>query len=424
MGGELKYFFAILCLITLVACSDQVVLNDRAGWLFYKNDRVPDIEKNDFCKENPDYFSCFNYCIEFPDSIECKSFCIQNPTDLNCQSVIDCKQSPEEPACRIYCEANPQDSQCENVAALGRGYVGDAFHQVEALNKVDMIWIIDNSGSMEDEQNALAVNFEKFINKFIQDGTDFRIGITTTDTSGVYAVNRDDGKFLGQTPVINSHMSNLEVINGFMKNIKVGTDGSPYERGLEATLMALEKDRDPSSNNYNFLREDAFLAIIIVSDENDISPASTQHYIDSIVAFKEDKSKIAIYSIVDTKTSSVFDPFSLPIDLNLFGMNNPGGGRYIAASEITGGFSKDIHDDFSESLLEIGRVIRELIHSYSIDNTPLISTMKLRVNNTFIPYDHDNGWLYDMNTNSIIFRGTFIPPSNAIVEISYEHLLL
>ena len=43
--------------------------------------------------------------------------------------------------------------------------------------------LIDNSGSMRDEQRALGDNFEAFINEFVKKDIDFKMAITTTDTT-------------------------------------------------------------------------------------------------------------------------------------------------------------------------------------------------------------------------------------------------
>ena len=50
---------------------------------------------------------------------------------------------------------------------------------------VDMLFVIDNSGSMQQEQKALADNFSTFIDNFLEKNIDFKIGIITTDGEAV-----------------------------------------------------------------------------------------------------------------------------------------------------------------------------------------------------------------------------------------------
>ncbi len=62
--------------------------------------------------------------------------------------------------------------------------VTENFQQsAEETKKLDIMWIIDNSGSMSDEQSDLGSNFDSFITQFINMDVDFKMGITTTDTS-------------------------------------------------------------------------------------------------------------------------------------------------------------------------------------------------------------------------------------------------
>jgi hypothetical protein len=46
---------------------------------------------------------------------------------------------------------------------------------------VDILWTIDNSCSMSDEQLALTDNFPKFMDYFLGSGLDYHIGVTSTD---------------------------------------------------------------------------------------------------------------------------------------------------------------------------------------------------------------------------------------------------
>ncbi len=58
----------------------------------------------------------------------------------------------------------------------------DMFHQIHGNEaKIDILWVIDNSLSMADEQEALRENFNSFITNFIKKGYDYRIAVITTD---------------------------------------------------------------------------------------------------------------------------------------------------------------------------------------------------------------------------------------------------
>lgn len=52
---------------------------------------------------------------------------------------------------------------------------------IDGSEKVDILWVVDNSGSMCQEQKVLRDNFAKFIDELNQTNLDFHIGLTTTD---------------------------------------------------------------------------------------------------------------------------------------------------------------------------------------------------------------------------------------------------
>lgn len=54
--------------------------------------------------------------------------------------------------------------------------------------KMDILWVIDNSGSMCEEQAALRQNFSRFANQLVAEGVDFNLGITTTHMKENYSI--------------------------------------------------------------------------------------------------------------------------------------------------------------------------------------------------------------------------------------------
>ncbi len=59
----------------------------------------------------------------------------------------------------------------------------DTYTQL-SVRKVDILWVVDSSGSMEPKQQRLAANFQGFINQLVAANPpiDFHIAVTTTDT--------------------------------------------------------------------------------------------------------------------------------------------------------------------------------------------------------------------------------------------------
>lgn len=200
----------------------------------------------------------------------------------------------------------------------------------------DILFVVDNSGSMADEQQNLAENFTFFINQIAGSG-DYQIAIVTTDqstestpnepdpgeyggyvdyvfdsgdyrvlrrdlsdlSSGCSAVGIEHGCFRGPTPgrrVIRSGTDTEQQVADFIANVDVGSCGSGVEQGLKSMVSALDKTR-PGGCNEGFLREDANLVIIFVSDEEDTDNTPIAQYVQDVSRFK-DPSKIRVAAIV------------------------------------------------------------------------------------------------------------------------------
>ena len=188
---------------------------------------------------------------------------------------------------------------------------------------VDILFVIDNSGSMADEQARLARNFTSFVSALDTMDVEYRIGLTTTDVSrtacegtspedgdlvlrscldavadGAFANDTTDAAAActaqcnlgqGQLAIQPSLAADgqrlarpwLESIGG-QQNLPAGTtmaqalacfgpqgiDGCGYESPLEAMRLALTKARSDESQ---FLRDQALLAVVFVTDEADCS---------------------------------------------------------------------------------------------------------------------------------------------------------
>ena len=110
----------------------------------------------------------------------------------------------------------------------------DSYAQLGA-SRVDVLWVVDNSGSMEPRQQQLADNFASFMTEFTRNAIQYRIAVTTTD------IFKDAGEFKGSPKVLRNNTPS--VIEAFKNNIRVGINGSPFEAGMEAARLALEKQR-------------------------------------------------------------------------------------------------------------------------------------------------------------------------------------
>lgn len=164
-------------------------------------------------------------------------------------------------------------------------------YQLEPFKRqpIDVLFVIDDSCSMENDQAALASNFEAFFGSFRANQVDFRIAAVTTDMED----EDRSGRFVGpvltdKTPAVDAAFSLL---------VNVGSEGSAQERALAAARAALSEPL-LSTTNRNFLRPNADLALIILGDEDDQSPFPLSEFETFLRGLKSGDARLSVTSIV------------------------------------------------------------------------------------------------------------------------------
>lgn len=280
-----------------------------------------------------------------------------------------------------------------------------------AAPPVDVLWIVDNSGSMQQEQTKLGNNFNSFIQYFTALQLDFQMAVTTSDVE----VN-SKGEFVG--PILNSATPNLN--QAFLNQVNVGTSGSGQERGLEAARLALSEP-NISGPNAGFLRPNAILAIIVVTDEEDgdewpggVPPV--QEYINFFTALKGGDLNTINFSgiygaVVETGVAA---PCTSP------DADAEAGVRYEAVIEALNGVKASIcAPDFGPVLDNLGSVIAGLATAFPLDYTPVVESITVKVDGVTIPMDPLNGWTWNATLGGIVFAPSAVPDECAVIEISY-----
>lgn len=154
---------------------------------------------------------------------------------------------------------------------------------------VDVLFVIDNSGSMADQQQSLIASFDGFV-KGLQErlagAKSYHIGVVSTDdyggnpgcgligdlitqTSGPYSSNATCTPFAGGGRFLTDGEANLAA--KFSCVAKIGTGGNDDERPARALMNALDPARNaPGACNAGFSRKDSLLVIVIITDEDDV----------------------------------------------------------------------------------------------------------------------------------------------------------
>ena len=135
----------------------------------------------------------------------------------------------------------------------------------------DILFVIDDSWSMSEEQSTLRDGLSAFIQTLATSpvANDFQIGVTTTSVVDFGAT--DDGTSGGVlVPPRIMTASDPDLVTKFQAAVLVGTSGASREQPFTAARRALEKSV-PGGANEGFLRPGAKLAVIFLSDEDDCS---------------------------------------------------------------------------------------------------------------------------------------------------------
>ncbi|MFT4977158.1 MAG: hypothetical protein ACI8S6_003063, partial [Myxococcota bacterium] len=158
---------------------------------------------------------------------------------------------------------------CNNDYDIHREVNVDSFVQPAREGGVDILWVVDDSASMYEEQAQLEAHADSFISYLSAVPVDFRLGVTSTDLSV-----EEPGVLVG--PQLSPETPELAA--AFAGQIRHDDDGSRDEMGFEAAALA----SDPEGINADFSRAGADLEVIFFSDEDDSSGLDALSLLESL----------------------------------------------------------------------------------------------------------------------------------------------
>jgi hypothetical protein len=190
--------------------------------------------------------------------------------------------------------------------------------------KVDLLFMVDNSNSMQEEQTVLAEQIVVLTQELIHPSgegpdappavQDLHIGIITSDMgthgysimtcnnpmNGDNGVLQNIGRLPGCQPTYSARdcsraecpwlehsadapddgtdPSNPPIWDDFGCIATLGTGGCGFEQQLEASLVAVTTQAEPGRPNEGFIRPDSLIAIIYVTDEDDCSTGNGEMF--------------------------------------------------------------------------------------------------------------------------------------------------
>ena len=267
----------------------------------------------------------------------------------------------------------------------------DSFEQPFSVDGVDIVWLIDRSGSMNRFDQAVIDGIGQMMNALPAAG--WRLGITTTDHTNSSSVSH--------FPLVpGDTVADAELIYNNLNNF------AHREAGFDALHGYLINN----AYNQSWLRDDAALLVVFVSDEDEQSNVQFTQYHAGLQEF------IQWY---DNRRESVFmaSIVNVPILESVcdgWYSSNDVGDRYIDATNAFNGVVVDIcEEDWSPGVAAASSQV-EPHEEWPLSYTPIEDT--LIVFEDTVPM-LDTDWVYNAATNSVEFL--VVPYEGALVEIGY-----
>lgn len=332
--------------------------------------------------------------------------------------------------------------------------------------EVDILFVIDDSGSMRAHQATLAKNIDRFVDAFAKSSiVDFHIGVLSVYDSrryGHYDIDRNEVTAKGEVPfkdrngnpqfdpvghlrplkapenraeLLQSQASGNYLTKGpgfvdiLKESLKIGVreyqartnetkdaSGPEYEESFTPVLAAL---RDPVANGWNkgFLREKAHLVVVFVTDANDASAVTASQLHRFLMATKKGRDNFSVFGVVN------------PVKQTLKCARDPSGqpGKIEDLVNMANGRILNMCSDYAAELAEIGKIVRDrTLREIQVPipggRLPVVDSIQVTYGSTIIPNHQTNGWTYDGDTKSVIIRGAaeWTAEPGAKINVTFE----
>lgn len=279
-------------------------------------------------------------------------------------------------------------------------WIVDAYTQDGTVD-VDILFVIDNSGSMGSNQTNIKNNFDTFMNAFTAAGVSYQVALITTDSAD----------FVGDI-ITNTTVDPVVEFNNQIDSI--GTRGSAHEKGLwyayESTTTG---DASPGSLT-GFQRADARLVVVYVSDEPDFSDyyygsggsttMTPSDYSASLLSLKSSSSLVVAHAIAG----------DYPSGCSTNGSAQFGEGYYEVVNDLSGTFMSICASDWSVTMDTLARESLAQL-AFALSDKPIEDTIEVKVDGSV-----SSDWNYEASSNTVIF--TVSPSDGSAIEINYAIL--
>jgi len=263
--------------------------------------------------------------------------------------------------------------------------------------RVDVLLVVDGTGSMAEEQAGFAGAAQRFLDRLEALGVDYQVGVTTMDPA-------DGGALQGRPWIITPAAEDPAA--ALADALRVGTDSTGPSAGLDVAALALE---DAGGTNLGFLRSDAALHLVFVSDADDESAEVLGA--DPVAALEARLAARAELTGREVVASAVVGDAP-------DGCTGPGGTalpglRYLDLAARTGGASLSICvSDFSPVVEAMGGVAVEWPVRFELQAEPVAGSVWVEVDGA-----RADGWSLETDPPAVVFD--LAPSGGAEILVHY-----
>lgn len=279
---------------------------------------------------------------------------------------------------------------------------------LESDKNIDVLLVIDNSGSMYSIQQNVIKNSRIFLEQFSkQPYINWKIGLVSTD--------RNEAPYLGFDIPFDWNLIDYRDPTSFDRTVgkfqdavsRLGTNGDPSEYVFYNVKRVVDLYNGSSPSRPSFLRPNSHFVVIMISDENEQSKEDHGAAYDAPAFVKTMSQYIA--------GNKILRFYGALNRTDLTGCNNPGdsgtyaGSQYETIINLTRGFNiSACLDDFGTELAKIGKDIASLVGlpSLLLKQRPISDTIKVYYKDQLLsPGRKEDGgvWFYEESTNTINF---------------------
>lgn len=295
------------------------------------------------------------------------------------------------------CDGIDYAFQDPDVVSPPEVWVEETLHQ-DPAPPVDVLFVVDGTGSMAEEQAALSEAASAFVAALDGESLAWQVGVTTTDPA-------DGGVLVGRpwilTPVADAPATALA------SALVVGADRPPPSAGLDAAALAL---RDDDGLNLGFRRAGAALHVVFVSDGDDESGPILGA--NPVEAFLELLASQKAWSGQPAWASAVVG--DAPSGCDGGTGSAQAGTRYLAVAEATGGSSGSICAlDFGPVATALSSLAGTGATRFALQAQPVAGSVTVEVGGervTALEVDYD--------APALDFE--VAPPAEARIDVKYQ----